>query len=53
MWKVFYIHHTANSSYYVSRTFPTLEKAQEFKDVNAMVHPLPGVYIEDPNGNRI
>lgn len=53
MWKVFYIHHAPSGSYYVSRLFNSQEEAQEFIDNNALVFPLPGVYIEDPSGNRI
>jgi hypothetical protein len=42
MYYVSYIH---LAGYRVRRSFPTLAKAQEFIDVNAMVQPLPGVRL--------
>lgn len=48
MFRVSYIH---GKGYRVSRAFPTREAAQEFIDVNAMVYPLPGVRLEEPEAN--
>ena len=49
---MFYVHYIHNApggdSYWVVRPFGTREDAQEFIDVNAMIHPLPGpAWIEE------
>jgi hypothetical protein len=44
MIKVSYIH---LKGYRVSRTYATMEEAQEFISVNAMVSPLPGLQVTE------
>ena len=56
MWNVYYLHHVMDGTgtrYMVRRAFDSRELAQEFIDVNAMVHPLPRCYMEDPDGNVV
>jgi hypothetical protein len=49
-WRVRYRH---LRGYMVSRSFPTQAAAQEFIDVNAMVHPLPDRELINPAGEVI
>ena len=49
-WRVSYFH---SAGYRVSRPFDSRADAQEFIDNNAMVYPLPGVKLIDPDGNVI
>jgi hypothetical protein len=49
-WRVRYRH---LRGYMVARSFPSQEKAQEFIDVNAMVHPLPDRQLISPAGEVI
>jgi hypothetical protein len=56
MWKVYYLHQcigTGGGSYMVYRPFDSRKDADEFISVNAMVHPLPRCYMEDPDGNVV
>jgi hypothetical protein len=45
MFKVSYYHHASGDRYRVSRAFDTIELAQEFIHVNALVCALPGVLL--------
>lgn len=49
-WRVSYLH---GQGYRVSRSFDSQADAQKFIDDNALVYPLPGVKLVDPDGNVI
>lgn len=55
MWKVSYLHYlgTFGHPYRVSRSYDTEAEAREFISVNAMVAPLPGLRLIDPDGNVV
>jgi hypothetical protein len=54
-WYVSYLHYanTYGNPYRVRRNFDDRKAAEEFISVNAMVHPLPGVRLIDPEGNEV
>lgn len=54
-WRVSYLHYlnTYGHPYRVSRSFDNEAEAREFISVNAMVAPLPGCELVDPDGNVV
>ena len=55
MWKVSYLHYlgTFGHPYRVSLSYKTEAEAREYISVNAMVAPLPGLQLINPDGNVV